>query len=229
MAQPEIDSFTFRRTRTRTYDTQNDPNALLTSLLEIVCPAGTIIPALVATEPGEGWKLCNGQKLSKIGFSRLYAIIGGTFGEDADTFTLPDLRGRAPFGVDDGHALASLGGASQILLTTRNLPSHTHAVTDTGHTHGLSIDPHEHNITDPGHDHGAVAVDPNIAATGAFASGATTGGTTDTATTGITVDPANVTGQIASSTTGITVEAAGGGQPVDVMPPHIRVNWLVRT
>jgi microcystin-dependent protein len=169
MSQPEIESFTFRRTRTRVYDSQNDPNALLTSLLDIICPAGTIISTLAAEEPGEGWKLCDGQALSKIAFPRLYAIIGGAFGEDADTFNLPDLRGRMPFGAANDAQLFTLGGAASVELTIANLP------------------PHSHGVTDPGHTHAAPELQANNAATGTGRN-SVAAGSSGSATTGITIE-----------------------------------------
>jgi microcystin-dependent protein len=65
----------------------------------------------------------------------LFAVIGYTFGGSGGSFTLPDYRGRMPIGVSGSYALASTGGAATTTLITANLPSHTHSITDPGHTH----------------------------------------------------------------------------------------------
>ena len=53
-------------------------------------PAGTIRPSLAATEDA-GWKICDGQSIAKVRYAGLYAVIGGTYGETATTFQVPDL------------------------------------------------------------------------------------------------------------------------------------------
>ena len=46
-----------------------------------------------------GWKLCNGEHLSKTSNAALYSIVGDTFGSTGTTFALPDLRGLVPVGA----------------------------------------------------------------------------------------------------------------------------------
>lgn len=48
------------------------------------------------------WLLLDGQAVSRTEYSELFAIIGTTFGEGdgSTTFNLPDMRGRAPVGLD---------------------------------------------------------------------------------------------------------------------------------
>lgn len=46
-------------------------------------PAGTDIPG--------GYRECNGQTLDKVGFRTLYSVIGGAYGETADTFNAPTI------------------------------------------------------------------------------------------------------------------------------------------
>jgi len=56
---------------------------------------GTVAPA--------GWMLCQGQSLARATYPVLYTIIGSFYGSaDALSFSLPDLRGRVPAGVDPG-------------------------------------------------------------------------------------------------------------------------------
>jgi microcystin-dependent protein len=228
MPQPTPESIQFSRTRTRTYDAQNDVQSALRTILELICPAGAIVPTLLTTEPGDGWKLCNGQRLLKAEFPRLAAIIGGRFGQDALYFHLPDLQGRAPFGAGGIGDLMAFGGAATLTLTIEQIPAHDHALTDPGHTHVFTAAPHTHAITDPGHTHTAAA-DAAAAASVGDAVAAAVSGSTGESITGVTVDPAIATGDNADAQTGITMSETGGGQPVPIMPPFFAVNWMVRT
>jgi microcystin-dependent protein len=49
----------------------------------------------------EGWRVCDGRKLTIKDHVVLYSIIGNRFGGSHETFTLPDLRGATP--VEHGH------------------------------------------------------------------------------------------------------------------------------
>lgn len=81
-----------------------------------------------------GWALCEGQTLQISQNTALFSLLGTNFGGNGTTnFKLPDLRGRVPIGVGTGVGLPtySLGqqvGAATSILTTANLPAHTHAV-----------------------------------------------------------------------------------------------------
>jgi microcystin-dependent protein len=94
-----------------------------------------------------GWLLANGQNVSRTTYAKLFAKISTLYGsgDGSTTFTLPDLRGRARFGRDDmggsaanrvtnavsgvtGTTLGAVGGDQRI-------GSHTHGITDPGHTH----------------------------------------------------------------------------------------------
>jgi microcystin-dependent protein len=50
-----------------------------------------------------GWLLCNGSKISRIKYKKLYDVIGSLYGSTGpETFTLPDLRGRIIMGYCNG-------------------------------------------------------------------------------------------------------------------------------
>lgn len=70
------------------------------------------------------------------------------------TITIPDLRGRAPVGLDqmgntvgaagrltnltmspDGTTLGAVGGSQTVTLSTSTMPSHNHTITDPTHAH----------------------------------------------------------------------------------------------
>jgi microcystin-dependent protein len=108
---------------------QNDgSNAMVADPLlgSIMLFAGNFAP--------RGWAFCNGQLLSISQNSALFSIIGTLYGGDGrTTFGLPDLRGRVPVGVGQGPGLSPYqegqqAGSEQTVLTTANLPSHTHSL-----------------------------------------------------------------------------------------------------
>lgn len=110
-----------------------------------------------------GWVPCDGRSLSRVSYAALFAFIGGTHGlPDGNTFRVPDLRGRAPFGADGGTnrltgagglggGLGNSGGAETVQLSEAQLAAHSHAGTAAaagGHDHGGSTS------ASGGHDHG---------------------------------------------------------------------------
>lgn len=97
-------------------------------------PPGTVFDYAGSSAP-TGYLLCNGAAVSRVTYSGLFAIIGTTWGsgDGSTTFNVPDLRGRATIGAGQGGGLTNrvLGqslGAEQHLLTTPEMPAHTHNV-----------------------------------------------------------------------------------------------------
>lgn len=78
----------------------------------------------------DGWALCNGQLLPISSNYTLFSLIGTTYGGDGETtFGLPDLRGRVPIHTDNNvYPVGQSDGLEQVVLTTDNLPAHTHLV-----------------------------------------------------------------------------------------------------
>jgi len=69
----------------------------------LLLPPGCVIPYAGPIAPA-GWALCDGTTLDRITHSRLFEVIGTSFGEGdgSTTFHLPDLRGRFIRGADAG-------------------------------------------------------------------------------------------------------------------------------
>ena len=156
------------------------------SLAIVGMPTGVILPYGATTAP-TGWVRANGRTIGNASSggteranadtSTLFSFLWTNYGDSvcavssgrgasaaADyaankTITLPDLRGRALFGLDDmGNSAASRlgtvitsqttngasGGTETHTLTEAQLPSHTHgagtlsATADGGHTHTVS-------------------------------------------------------------------------------------------
>lgn len=91
-------------------------------------PVGCIMMWSGATAP-ENWHLCDGTHFNSANYPALYAVIGHTYGGYAeDDFCIPDMRGRyvAGKGANDYNSLGAKGGANSVVLTTDEMPVHTH-------------------------------------------------------------------------------------------------------
>src|SRR5262245_59770805 len=63
-------------------------------------PAGAILPFGGTIAP-PGYLMCDGAEVQRSGYSRLFAVVGESFGAATNfPFTLPDMRGRFLRGVD---------------------------------------------------------------------------------------------------------------------------------
>ncbi len=115
---------------------------------------GAVIDYAGASAPS-GWMVCAGQAVSRATYAALFGAIGTAHGagNGSTTFNLPDLRGRVVAGIDnmgggDASRLASsplmgprlvlggVGGHDSHVLTTNEMPYHTHVQ-----------DPHTHTYT----------------------------------------------------------------------------------
>lgn len=126
-----------------------------------VIPVGGCIPYLGTTVPNPNFAFPYGQLFSRTTYSKLFALIGTTFGagDGSTTFKGPDVRGRAFFGLDnmggtaagrittagggvDGSILGATGGAQSQTLTQSHLPNVNFTVTipagQGSHNHGVS-------------------------------------------------------------------------------------------
>lgn len=75
----------------------------------------------------KGWAQCNGQLLPINQNQGLFSLLGTTYGGDGRVnFALPDLRGRVPIHVGDGHTLGEKGGETQHTLSMSEMPHHVH-------------------------------------------------------------------------------------------------------
>jgi microcystin-dependent protein len=81
-----------------------------------------------------GYAMCNGQLLSIAQNTALFALIGTFYGGNgANTFALPDLRGRVPVHQGQGSGLSSytigeVAGSENVTLITSQIPAHTHGI-----------------------------------------------------------------------------------------------------
>ena len=136
----------------------------------------------VQSSDHNGWLKCDGRSLNRVLYANLFEVIGTAFGnDDSETFKLPDCRGRVLGTIGSGSGLTarSLGavvGAETHTLTTGEMPSHSHTITDPGHTH---------SYTNNTNDQSVAAIVGEVAADQEDLSA-----TTASATTGITINNA---------------------------------------
>lgn len=75
----------------------------------------------------KGWALCNGQLLPINQNQALFSLLGTTYGGNGQTtFGLPDLRGRIPIHMGNGHTLGERAGEQAHTLSITELPTHNH-------------------------------------------------------------------------------------------------------
>ncbi len=80
----------------------------------------------------KGWALCNGQLLPINQNQALFSLLGTTYGGDGRVnFGLPNLQGRVPIHMGNGHTLGERGGEQGHTLSTSELPTHVHALSGT--------------------------------------------------------------------------------------------------
>ena len=181
-------------------------------------PLGGMLPYVGSSAPNTAFALPFGQAISRTTYATLFSLISTTFGvgDGSTTYNLPDLRGRAIFGLDnmggsaasritvaggnyDGTALGTAGGAQNKTVAQANLPAATLTTT----------------IIDPGHTH---PVNGSSLANGG--ANFTVGSTIANASAGTT----------ASATTGITASTAlgGSGTALPILPPSMVLPFILR-
>ncbi|MBK7427712.1 MAG: phage tail protein [Saprospiraceae bacterium] len=79
--------------------------------------------------PPKGWAMCNGQLLPINQNQALFSLLGTTYGGNGQTnFALPNLRGRAPIHMGNGHNLGEAAGSTSTTINIQQLPQHSHFV-----------------------------------------------------------------------------------------------------
>jgi microcystin-dependent protein len=133
-----------------------------------------------------GWLICDGSAVSRSTYANLFAVLSTTYGvgDGSTTFNLPDFRARSPLGGNNAslpngvngalssRALAAASGAETHTISSGEMPTHTHTLTDPGHHHNST----GNFVVDGG---GALAMAGGVTHTIAA--------TTNTVSTGITI------------------------------------------
>lgn len=99
----------------------------INSIGEIKAFGGSVAP--------NGWRICNGDVISRTDYSELFGVIGTTYGggDGSTTFAIPDFRGRTAIGAGESiatghtvHALGEMSGEETHQLTASEMAAHTH-------------------------------------------------------------------------------------------------------
>src|SRR5437764_4115339 len=97
--------------------------------------------------PPKGWSLCDGQLLPINQNQALFSLLGTTYGGDGRVnFGLPNLQGRVPMHMGNGHTLGERGGEQGHTLSISELPDHLHTMTGSTQSDRTVPNP---NTTDP--------------------------------------------------------------------------------
>ena len=168
------------------------------------------------------WALCSGQLLAIQQNQALFSILGTTYGGNGTTtFALPDLRGRGPVGIGAGPGLDDLvlgerGGAASRVLTTSNLPTHTHVPTVTAGT-GASPSATLNAVSEIGNtatpSGNYLAANKAVTHAGYRASG-----------TSVELDADSI--KITPLPT-VTVGSTGSSTPINLMQPHLGLTYII--
>ena len=77
--------------------------------------------------PPRGWATCDGQLLPINQNQALFSLLGTTYGGDGRVnFALPNLQGRVPIHMGQGHTLGERGGEQGHTLSISEIPTHVH-------------------------------------------------------------------------------------------------------
>jgi microcystin-dependent protein len=94
----------------------------------------------------KGWALCNGQLLPINQNQALFSLLGTTYGGDGRVnFGLPNLQGRVPIHLGNGHVLGERSGEQDHTLSTTEIPTHVHALSATN-SNGVVNNPNNNFI-----------------------------------------------------------------------------------
>ena len=192
-------------------------------------PVGAIqLWAGASTNAPNGWIVCDGSSVLKTTYPQLFAVIGGAFGSvDVDHFTLPDFRGKFPFGVSPANVIGSSGGSKTI--TTDNMPNHNHP--NTSDPTGIAVSVSTTSLADlPNHDH--TYTRPNASNLSGVPIGAPSmNGTSDVSTGGVNGQPIAISitstssASISDPSHTHTSGVVGGG--ADYLQPYVSVFYII--
>lgn len=191
-------------------------------------PIGAILPYAGENAP-DGYLLCDGSEVERTKYQQLYDVLGSKYGIPsigANTFKLPDLRGRFPLGrdnMDNGIAVptglggyADGGGGNVDRVPGTAADSVGGSGGNYSNTLVLSNLPdHEHNMKgSTGQQYYASRIDTAVPTdTGAFSD----------------KGPTSVGQSQYVPTSGGVKTASTLGEPFSVMNPYLTINYIIRS
>ena len=157
----------------------------------------------------DGWVVCDGvtRNVTDGRFDIVAPLLNTVMGVTSNTsnsITPPNLKSQFLYGSPTTSAsIGATGGSSSVTLTVNEMPSHSHGITDPGHSHTTRF---------YGYGNGSVQ---NFA--GSILS-------YDEIYSAYT----NVNQHSSTSTTGITINNTGGGTPFNILPPFMYINYIMK-
>lgn len=99
-------------------------------LNQLATPKAGFIYPLASDIVPEGFLLCDGAEYLRDEYPELFTAIGTIYGagDGSTTFNVPNLQTRVPVGAGDGYELGATGGEEKHLLTTGEMPNHSHVL-----------------------------------------------------------------------------------------------------
>jgi len=169
-----------------------------------------------AVSPPAGWLLCDGSAVSRTTYAALFTAIGTTAGagDGATTFNVPDYRGYFLRGFDQGVAGRDPDGTTRTALNTGGNTGDLVGTLELG-----ALASHTHSVTDPGHSH-----------TTTVSSSDCSGGNPDLVNFNGQLAETQITNSChqyptSAVPTGVTVKAAGGSE---TRPNNVAVNYIIK-
>ena len=176
-----------------------------------------------------GWAPCDGRLLPIQQNSALFALLGVTYGGDGvTTFALPDYRGRGPVGMGNGPGLTPMvqgekSGTESVTLSSLQMPIHTHVATTTATATSTGTFQVAGASSNP-------SATPSTTNNVLSASGGGPGSATvwsDQLTSPVTLsNPETIDTTL---NVNVTLQSAGGSQPVGLRNPFLGTNFIIAT
>ena len=181
----------------------------------------------------QNFLFCDGSLLPLQNYMVLYSLIGVTYGGDGmNTFGLPDLRSRFPLGCNNGnpagpltkYPLGSQGGTENVQLNLGNMPVHNHGITGSATLSGSLMT--SSNAATTGTASGNYLANANYPGDPNSGIPAFTSNSYAPAADAGTPQP--VAGlSISGSLQNLATQVAGGGTPINVLPPFTVLNYII--
>ena len=195
------------------YDVRQQIEQIFTILAlgnAVETPIGAILP-FAGTDVPAGFLACNGAQYLKDDYPLLAMILHSSYEDDATHFHVPDMRNRVPMGSNGnviGDNTGATGGEAEHVLTTAEMPSHTHV--QNSHLHNIA-----HTHTFFGRVNGLTPGTSNRMAMADMSGSNSTPSTQTQSTTD-------------SGSTTATNQNTGGGGAHNNLQPYLAVRYIIR-